>query len=68
MLVIFQLNLFCFLFFVFISILKRGMKFHDGTNVGVGRDHTIYALVDGHVSFSFDHKIKRNIVSVDPQV
>jgi ribosomal protein L27 len=27
-------------------------KFHAGTNVGVGKDHTLFALVDGHVSFA----------------
>ena len=31
---------------------QRGTKFHPGTNVGVGKDHTLFALVDGHVSFA----------------
>ena len=35
-----------------IIIRQRGTKFHPGTNVGLGKDHTIYALVDGHVKFS----------------
>ena len=30
---------------------QRGTKWHPGTNVGLGRDHTIFALVDGQVSF-----------------
>jgi large subunit ribosomal protein L27 len=37
---------------------------HPGQNVGMGRDHTIFALMDGKVSFWFDHAIKRQIVSV----
>jgi len=32
-------------------VRQRGTKFHPGTNVGVGRDHTLFALVDGHVQF-----------------
>ena len=34
-----------------IIIRQRGTKFHAGTNVGMGRDHTLFALVDGTVSF-----------------
>ena len=34
-----------------IIVRQRGTKFHPGTNVGVGKDHTLFALVDGHVSF-----------------
>jgi large subunit ribosomal protein L27 len=44
--------------------LQRGKKFHPGENVGLGRDHTIWALVPGHVLFTFNHEIKRQIVSV----
>ena len=39
---------------------------HPGENVGLGRDHTIWALVEGHVLFTFDHAIKRQIISVTP--
>ncbi len=35
-----------------IIVRQRGTKYHPGENVGMGRDHTIYALVDGKVSFS----------------
>jgi len=35
-----------------IIVRQRGTKFHPGSNVGVGKDHTLYALVDGHVSFA----------------
>jgi large subunit ribosomal protein L27 len=34
-----------------IIIRQRGTKFRPGSNVGLGRDHTIFALVDGRVSF-----------------
>jgi large subunit ribosomal protein L27 len=35
-----------------IIIRQRGTKFHPGNGVGLGRDHTIYALVDGKVTFA----------------
>ena len=34
-----------------IIIRQRGTKWHPGTGVGLGKDHTIYALVDGNVTF-----------------
>ncbi|HYG89845.1 MAG TPA: 50S ribosomal protein L27 [Azospirillum sp.] len=34
-----------------ILVRQRGTKFHPGTNVGIGKDHTLFALVDGQVSF-----------------
>ena len=34
-----------------IIVRQRGTKFHPGRNVGLGRDHTIYALVEGTVQF-----------------
>jgi large subunit ribosomal protein L27 len=36
-----------------ILVRQRGTKFHAGDNVGVGRDHTLFALVDGKVAFRF---------------
>jgi len=48
-----------------IIIRQRGTKVHVGENVGIGRDHTIYALVDGHVTFKKKDKF-RNKVSVSP--
>ena len=48
-----------------IIIRQRGTKVHVGENVGIGSDHTIYALVDGHVEFKHKDK-KRNKVSVIP--
>ncbi len=34
-----------------IIIRQRGTKYHAGDNVGMGKDHTLYAKVDGHVAF-----------------
>ena len=48
-----------------IIIRQRGTKFHPGSNVGIGKDHTIYALVDGYVKFN-EVKGKKMFVSVDP--
>ena len=35
-----------------IIIRQRGTKWHPGDNVGIGKDHTIFAVVEGNVSFS----------------
>ena len=35
-----------------IIVRQRGTPIHPGVNVGIGRDHTLYALVDGHVKFT----------------
>jgi len=48
-----------------IIIRQRGTKVHPGNNVGIGKDHTIYALVDGYVKFEIKDK-KRKKVSVYP--
>ena len=34
-----------------ILVRQRGTQFHPGTNVGCGRDHTLFALIDGQVKF-----------------
>ena len=34
-----------------IIVRQRGTKFHPGKNVGIGRDHTLYALADGKVNW-----------------
>ncbi|HEX4767310.1 MAG TPA: 50S ribosomal protein L27 [Lichenihabitans sp.] len=34
-----------------IIVRQRGTKWHPGTNVGLGKDHTLFALCDGHVAF-----------------
>ena len=48
-----------------IIIRQRGTKWHPGTGVGIGVDHTIYAMVDGTVSFK-TRANKRSTVSVLP--
>jgi large subunit ribosomal protein L27 len=49
-----------------IIVRQRGTKFHPGTNVGVGRDHTLFALVDGHVKFQVRGELNKQTVSVVP--
>ena len=47
-----------------IIVRQRGTKFHAGTNVGMGKDHTLFALTDGIVRFH-KGKLGRKFVSVD---
>ncbi len=47
-----------------IIVRQRGTKFHPGANVGVGKDHTLFALVDGHVSFAVKGAMNKHTVSV----
>ena len=49
-----------------IIVRQRGTKFHAGTNVGVGKDHTLFALVDGHVTFAVKGALNKHTVSVVP--
>ena len=49
-----------------IIVRQRGTKFHAGDNVGMGKDHTLYALVDGVVSFHRGNR-DRSVVTVTPQ-
>jgi large subunit ribosomal protein L27 len=44
---------------------QRGTKWHPGHNVGLGKDHTLFALIDGHVAFRTKAK-GRVFVSVVP--
>jgi large subunit ribosomal protein L27 len=39
-----------------IILRQRGTKYHPGKNVGMGRDHTLYALVEGKVQFDKEHR------------
>ena len=48
-----------------ILVRQRGTKFYPGRNVGIGKDHTLFALVEGRVTFH-DGKLGRKYVSVDP--
>ncbi len=48
-----------------IIVRQRGTKFHAGTGVGVGRDHTIYATIAGRVSFHFSRGKKRISITAE---
>ena len=47
-----------------ILVRQRGTKFHPGTNVGIGRDHTLFAKTDGKVVFETKGPNNRKTVSV----
>ncbi len=47
-----------------IIVRQRGTQFHPGTNVGIGKDHTLFALVDGQVGFAVKGALNRKTVSV----
>lgn len=49
-----------------IIVRQRGTKFHAGTNVGMGRDHTLFALIEGHVKFDIKGAKNNQTVSVLP--
>lgn len=49
-----------------IIIRQRGTRVHPGDNVGVGKDHTLFALVDGHVKFVVKGEHQRKMASVVP--
>ena len=46
-----------------IIVRQRGTKFHPGTNIGLGRDHTLFALSDGYVKFHVGQR-GRSLVSI----
>ena len=47
-----------------IIVRQRGTQFHPGAGVGLGRDHTLFALVDGKVEFTVKGPNKRRTVNV----
>ena len=47
-----------------ILVRQRGTRFHAGTNVGVGRDHTLFAKADGNVKFEKKGPKNRQFVSI----
>jgi large subunit ribosomal protein L27 len=49
-----------------IIVRQRGTRFHAGSNVGVGKDHTLFALVDGQVSFAVKGALNKHTVQVAP--
>ena len=48
-----------------IIVRQRGTKFHPGRNVGIGKDHTLFALITGSVVFSIKGPMKKRTVSVE---
>lgn len=50
-----------------IIVRQRGTQFHPGDNVGIGRDHTLFALVDGKVSFAVRGEKSQQTVVVVPK-
>ncbi|MGQ0545326.1 MAG: 50S ribosomal protein L27 [Betaproteobacteria bacterium] len=49
-----------------ILVRQRGTRVHPGANVGMGRDHTLYARVGGKVSYAVKGEDSKNTVSVTP--
>jgi len=58
-----------------IIVRQRGTQFHPGSGVGLGRDHTLFALVDGKVEFSVkgrpeaphrQHRLGRRLIQASP--
>ena len=48
-----------------IIVRQRGTEFHAGEGVGMGRDHTLFALTDGVVKFAVKGKVNRRYVFVE---
>ena len=44
-----------------IIVRQRGTKINPGNHVGVGRDHTLFALIEGYVKFEHDSRTKRRV-------
>ena len=49
-----------------IIIRQRGTQFHPGDNVGMGKDHTLFAKVDGKVNFAVKGALQRKMVNIEP--
>jgi large subunit ribosomal protein L27 len=49
-----------------ILVRQRGTRIHPGENVGVGKDHTLFAKVNGKVTFGFKGPDRKHVVSVLP--
>jgi large subunit ribosomal protein L27 len=49
-----------------ILVRQRGTNFHPGTNVGIGKDHTLFAKVTGKVKYFTQGSAKKRTVSVEP--
>ena len=49
-----------------ILVRQRGTQFHPGDNVGIGKDHTLFAKADGLVKFEIKGAQKRRVVRIEP--
>ena len=49
-----------------IIVRQRGTKYHPGSNVGIGKDHTLFALTDGRVKFT-KRRLDRTFVAIEPE-
>ena len=49
-----------------IIVRQRGTEFHPGVNVGLGKDHTLFALIEGQVQFAIKGERNRRTVSIVP--
>ncbi len=49
-----------------IIVRQRGTEYHPGENVGIGKDHTLFALVEGRVQFAIKGAQRRRTVSIVP--
>jgi large subunit ribosomal protein L27 len=49
-----------------IIVRQRGTRFHAGENVSLGRDHTLFAKIDGYVEFTIKGAMRRKIVNIVP--
>lgn len=49
-----------------IIVRQRGTQFHPGMHVGIGKDHTLYALRDGRVVFAVKGALRKRCVSIEP--
>lgn len=49
-----------------IIVRQRGTPFHPGRHVGIGKDHTLYALITGKVLFNIKGKLKKRCVHIEP--
>jgi len=49
-----------------IIVRQRGTRMHAGENVGMGKDHTLFAKIDGKVAFTVKGALRRKLVSIIP--
>ena len=49
-----------------ILVRQRGTQFHAGMNVGIGKDHTLFATKTGHVKYSQQGPRSKSVVTIEP--